>query len=260
VNPFLSRKPTLAIGHRGGAKLAPENTLFAFRQAVETFRCDALELDVQVTSDEQLVVWHDPDVDRMTEASGPVRSFTLAELRKQDVGYRFTLDGVTFPFRGKGIGVVTLEELLEAFPSVILNIELKAEAADQAEQFASIVKPHLSRLCIGSEQDAIAERLTTLLPEACHFYPRDALTQIVMALKTGEPPPEVPRYQVLDMPLYFAGMRLIDAGFLRAAEALGKWVNVWTVDEPAEMRQLRSERVGGIMTDRPDLLRAALDE
>lgn len=260
MNPFQDRKPTLAIGHRGGAKLAPENTLVAFRQAVETYRCDMLELDVQATADDALVIWHDPTVDRLTEASGPVRSFTLAELRKLDAGYRFTPDGVTFPFRGKGIGVLTLEELLAAFPSLLLNIELKAEAAEQVAQFASAVKPHLARLCIGSEQDAIGERLAALLPEACHFYPRDALTAVVMALKMGEPPPDEPRYRVLDMPLYFDGMRLVDPPFLRAAEALGKWVNVWTVDDPAEMRQLRAEGVGGIMTDRPDLLRAALDE
>ena len=61
------------------------------------------------------------------------------------------------------------------------------------------------------------------------------------------------------MPLYFGGVRLIDPAFLAATRALGKWVNVWTVDSPEEMRQLVAEGVGGVMTDRPDLLRAVLD-
>ena len=75
----------------------------------------------------------------------------------------------------------------------------------------------------------------------------------------GEPPPVDPRYTVLDMPLYFGEVRLVDETLVRAAAAHGKWINVWTVDDPHEMRQLVAEGVGGIMTDRPDELRRILD-
>ncbi len=97
------------------------------------------------------------------------------------------------------------------------------------------------------------------MPEACHFYPRDALTAFVLAVRAGEQPPEEARYTVLDMPLYFGDIRLVDEALLRAVDAHGKWLNVWTVDEPEEMRRLVAEGVGGIMTDRPDLLRQVLD-
>ena len=107
--------------------------------------------------------------------------------------------------------------------------------------------------------DALAGRLYEALPDACHFYPRDALTAFVLTARQGERPPSDPRFLVLDMPLEYAGMRLIDPAFVQQVERAGKWVNVWTIDDVQEMRRLRSEGVGGIMTDRPDLLRDVLD-
>jgi glycerophosphoryl diester phosphodiesterase len=118
----------------------------------------------------------------------------------------------------------------------------------------------LDRVCMGSEYDSVGERLAARMPDACHFYPRDALTTFVLSVRGGEAPPVDPRYTVLDMPLYFGEIRLVDEDFLRTTERHGKWVNVWTVDDPEEMRRLVSERVGGIMTDRPDLLRRILDQ
>ena len=78
-------------------------------------------------------------------------------------------------------------------------------------------------------------------------------------MRGGEAPPLDERYTVLDMPLQFGDVRLIDAELVRVANQTGRWINVWTIDDPAEMRALIAERVGGIMTDRPDLLRAALN-
>ena len=118
----------------------------------------------------------------------------------------------------------------------------------------------LHRVCIGSSSDAIGERLHRLLPEAVHFYPLSALTEFVMAVRTGQEPPDDPRFLVLDMPLEYAGMRLVDELFMDAARRCGRWVNVWTIDDPAEMRALVDLGVGGVMTDRPDLLRQVLDE
>jgi glycerophosphoryl diester phosphodiesterase len=152
--------------------------------------------------------------------------------------------------------------VLRAFPRMRLNIELKPEADGAERAFAGLLRAEeaLERVCVGSESDALAGRLHAALPEACHFYPRDALATLVIALRSGQEPPAEERFHVLDMPLYLGDLRLVDAPLLAAAARLGRWVNVWTVDEPDEMRRLVAEGVGGIMTDRPDLLRAVLDE
>ncbi|WP_223634866.1 glycerophosphodiester phosphodiesterase [Corallococcus sp. EGB] len=255
-------KPTLHIAHRGGALLAPENTLEAFHRAVHTHRTDMLELDVHLSRDGEVIVAHDDTLERCTDGEGPLAALTLAELRKLDAGHRFTPDeGRTFPFRGQGVRLPTLREVLRAFPSLRLNVELKPDVPGAEAVLARLLTEEdaLGRVCIGSEQDVIAERLHARLPDVCHFYPRDALAAFVLALKAGEAPPEDARFRVLDMPLYFGEVRLVDDALLKAAAERGKWLNVWTVDDPAEMDRLLQEGIGGIMTDRPDLLRQRMD-
>ncbi len=255
-------KPTLHIAHRGGALVAPENTLHAFRMAAERYRTQMLELDVHLTRDGEVVVAHDPTLERCTNGSGPLAALTLAELRRLDAGFHFTPDGGrTFPFRGQGVRIPTLREVLRAFPGMHINLEMKPETPGTEDVLHQVLREEqaLGLVCMGSEHDSVAERLAARMPDACHFYPRDALIAYVLAVRAGEAPPVDPRYTVIDMPLYFGEMRLVDEDFLRAAVRHGKWVNVWTVDDPDEMRRLVSLGVGGIMTDRPDLLRQILD-
>jgi glycerophosphoryl diester phosphodiesterase len=258
---FQGLRPTLAIAHRGGALVAPENTIFAFHQAIEVHRADMLELDVHVTADGVLVVVHDDDVDRCTDGHGPIAGLSWAQLSTLDAGHGFTRDGA-FPFRGQGLRIPRFAEVLDAFPETRLNVELKPTALGQEARFAATIRDAgaTNRVCVGSESDAVAARLHDVFPEACHFYPKDALIALVFSLKSGAPAPVEPRYTVLDMPLSWEGTRLVDPPFLKAAHDLGKWVNVWTVDDPADMRRCIDEGVGGVMTDRPDLLRAVLDE
>jgi glycerophosphoryl diester phosphodiesterase len=264
THPFLNGlRPTLHIAHRGGAALAPENTLVAFRDAVERYRTDVLEIDVHATSDGAIVVAHDPTLDRTTDLSGPIASRALAEVQRADAGYRFTPDGGrTFPFRGAGVRVPLLSEVLLAFPDMRWNVEIKVDTPGVEHLVAKVIRDAgaASRVCIGSEGDAMAARIVQAMPEACVFYPVNAGTDFVMRLKSGAPDVPASPYLVLDMPLYYQGMRLVDAAFLERVSALGRWVNVWVIDEPEEMRKLVAEGVGGIMTDRPDLLRDVLDE
>ena len=261
-HPFLEGlRPTLHIAHRGGALLAPENTLAAFRAAVERWHTDMLELDLHATSDGELVVSHDPTLQRCTDGHGRIADHTLAELERLDAGFHFTPDGGrTHPFRGQGVGIPTFREVLRAFPGVRLNVEVKVEAQGVEKTVAELIRSEgaVRRVCLGSELDPLGERLVEAAPEVCAFYPRDALTQLVLAIKSGAAPPDDPRYQVLDMPLDYGEVRLVDAPFVEATTRLGRWVNVWTIDDPATMRALVAIGVGGIMTDRPDLLREVL--
>jgi len=262
AHPFLQGlRPTLHISHRGGALLAPENTLVAFRAAVERWHTDMLELDLHATRDGELVVSHDPTVQRCTDGEGRIADLTLAEIKGLDAAFHFSADGGrTQPHRGLGIRVPSFREVLRTFPDVRLNVEVKAEAPGIEAAVADLLRTEraLDRVCLGSELDALAERLVGTLPEVCAFYPRDALTQLVLAIKSEGQVPDDPRYQVLDMPLDYGEVRLVDAPFLAATHRLGRWVNVWTVDDARTMRTLVELGVGGIMTDRPDLLREVL--
>lgn len=247
-------KAPLHISHRGGAALYPENTMVAFRAALSRWATDVLELDVHLSKDGEVVVAHDPTLDRCTDGTGPLAALTFAELERLDAGYH--LEG----WRGRGAKIPRFAEVLREFPGRI-NVELKVPGVLDA--FVALVKKEgvIDRLCMGSEHDELAQALHAKLPGACHFYPANALAAYVLPVQAGEPGDDDPerRYTVLDMPLEWEGVRLFTPALREVCAKAGKWINVWTVNDPVEMRRVISEGVGGVMTDRPDWLRDAID-
>src|SRR5262245_34337183 len=119
---FQGPKPRL-FGHRGAAGVAPENTMVSFRRALDD-GVDVLELDVHASADGEILIMHDPTLERTTDGDGDVRARPWAELRRLDAGHRFTPDGGrTHPFRGQGITIPRLVDLITECPDVPLNIE-----------------------------------------------------------------------------------------------------------------------------------------
>ena len=138
-HPYFSLPTPIVIGHRGGAGLAPENTLLAFERGLAAGAA-IIESDVHLTRDGVPVLLHDPVVDRVTNGSGPVANLPLKELQKLDAGYHFSSDcGKTHPFRGQGLYVPTLEESLNAFPGVRFNLEIKADGDAAIAATADII-------------------------------------------------------------------------------------------------------------------------
>jgi glycerophosphoryl diester phosphodiesterase len=255
THPFLERlKPVLNIAHRGGALVSPENTRFAFESALREFQCDMLELDVRSSIDDEVVVIHDASVDRTTNGSGEVSGSLWSELATLDAGFHFPGQR----FRGQGHRMMLFDELLDDFPNVLMNVEIKDLRT--VDSFLNVVKSNprcLDRLCLGSQLDEVARRLREALPGACMFYPENALFEFVVAAKTrGEVPPA--SFQVLDLPMFWEGETIVDAEFVSFAKAHHKWVNVWTLDDEAQMKQAIEAGVGGIMSDRPDVLQRVL--
>lgn len=260
-HPYAQSLPRPAhVSHRGGAKLEPENTLRAFTRAVTEFRTDVLELDVHLTRDGVLVVHHDATVDRCTDGEGPLAGFSLSELQRLDAGFHFTLDGA-FARRGQGVRIPTLREVLTALPEVRVNLEVKPDVPGVEVALADELRAlgAVPRLCVGSELDVVAHRLLTALPEACHFFPRDALTAFVLGALGGDDAPPDPRFHVADMPAEYEGLPLITPDLVRIAHESGLSILVWTIDDEAQMHALLDAGVDGVMTDRPDVLRRVLD-
>lgn len=254
-------EPTLHIAHRGGAAVAPENTVAAFDLAVGEYGTDMLEIDVQTTRDGVIVVCHDDDLARTTGVAGRIAEMAYDEVERLDAAFSFSADGgQTHPFRGQGVTVPTFEEVLRRYPEMRFNVEVKAGQPDLSRAFAEVVRRAgaVDRVCCGSEADVLAAALLEALPEGCHFYPRLAATAFVVAARTGMAPDPSP-YQVLDLPASVGAAPVVDAALVDAAGEAGRWLNVWTVDERPEMEALLALGVGGIMTDRPDVLRAVLD-
>lgn len=259
--PYLTHAGPLFFAHRGGSKLAPENTLAAFRHGL-SFGADALELDVHLSRDPELMVIHDPTVDRTTNGTGRVAASTVEELRKLDAGYRFTPDGgKTFPFRGQGITIPTLREVLETFPATRVNVDLKENSPEGEHALWDLVRElgAEDRVLAASSHPAAIVRFRALCgrrmaTSACAAEVRNFVLA-AMCRSTGW---LRPGYDALQVPETWRALRIVSPTTLALAHNMGLAVHVWTVDERTQMDRLLAWGVDGIMTDRPDTLSEAL--
>ena len=252
----------LVMAHRGGGGLWPENTLYAFERATE-IGADVIETEIQSTADDNLVFIHDETIDRTTNGTGSVNSFTLRELKKLDAGYHWTADGGrTFPFRGKGITLPTLEEVFTALPSTRINIDLKQispplasklcgllHSFDRVEKvmvasFGTKALRDFRQVCSGVATSA-SQREVTL------FF---LMNLIFLGAAYGPP------CHALQIPEYSSGMHVLTKRFLRTAHSHNLKVHVWTVNEVEDMKRLLNLGVDGIITDYPDRLISVLSD
>ena len=261
--PFMRHDGPLFFAHRGGALLRPENTLPAFEHGL-SFGADALELDIQQARDGELVVIHDPTLDRTTSGSGPVASYTLDELRGFDAGHTFTSDGgATFPYRGQGITIPTLREVFARFPAVRINIDLKESTSDREERLWALIQEFGAegRICAGCFDHAALVRFRHLTggQVATSASPRE-VRAFVLAAASHTTSWLRPAYDALQVPDTYGAIRIISRTTVEAAHRLGLQAHVWTVDERAHMEALLALGVDGLMTDRPDILAEVLAE
>ena len=241
-----SRRPV--IGHRGNRAHAPENTLVSFAQAVGV-GVDAIECDLHLSRDGVPVVMHDPTLDRTTDASGPIADRTVAELQRVDAGARFSTDGGrTTPYRGLGIGVPTLEQVLEAHPALPMLLEIKARAA-AGPVLATLQRAGATgRVLIGSFiDDALVPFAQAGIPVGAATR---ALAQLYLPALLGARPDSLP-FQAMCIPRRYRGLPLPVARFARLMRSHGGATHLWTVNDAALARRLWARGVNGIISDDP---------
>ncbi len=260
---FLQGPLPIVFAHRGGSLLWPENTMVSFEGAVG-LGCRYLETDVHLTKDGVLATIHDATVDRTTDGSGLVRALTAAELKRLDAGYRFSADGGrTRPFRGGGVTVPTLAEVVEAFPEVHVNIDLKRHDAAMVEAMAAFIEERglEDRLLIASFDDSIIKAFRRRTEGRVATAAAGSETRIFwLASRLGLGRFVRTAYDALQVPPRTGRLTVADRRLLAAARRRRVQVHVWTVDEPAGMRRFLELGVDGIMSDRPDLLMQVLSE
>ena len=258
MSRFFSDRPQV-FAHRGGCDLGPENTIAAFDIGMAA-RADGLELDVHLSADGVVVVHHDPTLDRTTNASGPVAARTAAELGRVDAGYQFAKNG-DYPFRGKSIGVPTLAEVLRRYPGVPTIIEIKVYTAAMGEAVAAEIHrcDALDWVCVAGFGLASAKSARAALPgvaaSASSPEARLAVYRSILRWPIRSAP-----YQTYQVPERAEGTRIVSPRFVRDAHRWGFKVQVWTVDEEADMRRLLQWGVDGLISNRPDLAVRVRDE
>lgn len=244
-HPYLDHPSPIPFAHRGGAADGIENTAAAFeRAAAAGYRY--FETDVHTTADGRLVAFHDATLDRVTDARGRIADLPWGEVRRARVAGREPLP--------------LFEELLEAFPDVRWNVDLKAESA--LVPLIDLIRraDAWDRVCVGSFSEARVARAHRLAgPRLATSYGVRGVAALRLR-SLGIPAPLRPGAVSAQVPESQSGVPVVDRRFVRTAHALGLHVHVWTINDPARMRALLDLGVDGIMTDHLETLRTVLTD
>ncbi|KAN0033025.1 hypothetical protein ACTA71_011232 [Dictyostelium dimigraforme] len=266
----------LILAHRGSRYLLPENTILAFKTALD-IGADVIETDVRKTIDGELVMFHDKSVERTTDGKGDIEELTLKQVKSLDAAYRFTPDnGTTYPYRGKGIKIPTLREMFEGLSSdTQINIEIKEDDIEVAEKLwkeieyqmeMTIRKPRSiligSRYCLPTIHIRGLAKLYQIrnniaqLPITTSACEKD-VTKFVMLNQLYLAPIyfsmyPITTYECFQVPVQSGPIHLDTLKFIDAAHHFGKHVHFWVVNFKNEVDHLLTLPVDGIISDRSD--------
>ena len=269
------------MAHRGDSANIPENTMKAFQDAYE-LGVDCIETDVRLTKDNEFVFFHDMSTARTTNGTKKVHEYTLAELKALDAGYKFK-DPTTkeFSFRGKGLQIWTIDEIVPKFPNVRFNMDIKNSKKNKPNA-SKLLADKLKalgvekRVQVGSfHQDQIdAFRKFSECPTSAG--PKETLRfwrtfrkwrkshKYVLALTESEmfAPKETQEtvfgesleYGSLTIPEKALFLRIITPDFIKFAHLMEIAIHVWTINDAPDIRRLLEWGVDGIFTDRPKVM------
>ena len=255
----------LVIAHQGGDGVWPGNTMFAFERAVEA-GADVLEMDAHITKDGEIVLMHDETVDDTTDGTGLIEDLTLAQLKELDAAYEWSNDdGKTFPHRGQGMQVPTLDEIFERFPQMRYVIEIKLTENPIDKPLCDLIRQFnmQDKVVIASFHDEAMQNFRVTCPDVATSASRTEVRNFVLLGKVFLSGFIVPRYQTIQPPYdpsESLGITIVTERFIRGAHAKNIRVEPWTVNDPELMKQYIEWGVDGIITDRPNLMVEVLEE
>lgn len=248
LSKMYADERVLIYGHRGALAYAPMNTIPAYELAAEQ-GADGIELDVHLSKDGHLIIVHDFTVDETTDGEGTVTEMTLPELKALDAG-------AWFDPKFAGTRIPTLDEVFETVgQKLYINVEVKSLSphSDGVEEALStcISKYNMQeRVIISSFNPSVLARFRKIAPD----IPLGYLVSSGMMAGATQPMILPDDYEARHL-----SSEMIDSTQMNWAKEYNHIVNAWTVNDPALARQLRMLGVNGIITDKPDVIRAALE-
>ena len=235
--------------------MAPENTHASFALAA-ALGANYLELDVHSTADGTIVVLHDPTLERTTSGSGTVGAARWADVANLDAGYHYTVDGKSFPYRGHGVRIPTLESVLQQFPAHRFNIEIKQAVPSIVDSVLEVTRRtgSVDRVLLAAEQDAIMREIRVAGGgQLATGSSTGEVVEFMQRLEDDDWDRYLPAGGALQIPVSFGGRELVTSQALAAAHRLGCEIHAWTINDEDEIERLLDLGVDGIMSDFPGL-------
>jgi glycerophosphoryl diester phosphodiesterase len=246
---------TLVAAHRGGALLWPENSLLAFREAL-ALPADILEFDLHLTRDGEVIVLHDPTLDRTTTGTGAVRDTTVAALARVRLKTRDgTVTDETIPTLAQVLDLAAPTRV-ELFPEIKSGPDRQRYAGIEEKVLALLrSRGLLDRATIQAFQPETIRRLRTLEPTVRTML----LVGKRQIERAGAAPADAVEWaRAVGATELGVDHRIIDRSLATAARVAGLRFSAWTVNEEADIRRVVDLGVAVVMSDRPDLVRRVL--
>ena len=249
-----NRKSSIRIAHRGGMALYPENTLEAFHSSVDIHNVEMLELDLQITKDDKVIVLHDDSIDRTTNGKGNVIDLSYEGISEFDAGYNFKDKKGECSFRDQGVIIPLFEEVLKQLPNTYLNIELKGNNPQLVEKVQLLITNYNAedKILIGSANYFQNKRVHKHLPNCGYYFSRPDLYLFLLVGCFGLLKRDGDKFLTVGAPMEHHGIPVYQT-FLKATNKIGKPLFVWGANDKDTIQKLIIDGVAGIMTDRPDL-------
>lgn len=250
----------IAHGDASSNGLFPGNTLLYLHKMVE-LGVDALEIDVNLSADGHLVLMHDSQLERTTDGRGAVADMTLQQLRQLNMGYNWSKDGETYPYRENPLRIATIDEAFAALPDTPMIVELKNNDRRAAQALCESLRRSEKRdqVIVSSFHQGVINEFRRLCPEvATGAATRDAMLFFAAQLLHAERLLR-PDYQSMQLPMHYYGIPVFSRRLMRAVRKLNLHVSAWTVNTREDMQHYIALGLDGLVTDRPDKLMSLLD-
>lgn len=254
ARPFARQGGPVVLAHRGFRGHYPENTMLAFEKAAK-LPIDGLEMDIHSSKDGVLVVCHDETVDRTTNGHGRIQDLTLTELQALDAGYQFTADGgQTFPFRGQGVTIPTLEAVFQRFPDFWINVDIKQHQPSVVRPFCDLIHRYnmADKMCVGSFDNRTVAAFRRACPAVVRVASMNETLRLFVLARLRLGRFYWGKAHALQIPERDKGLHIVTERFVKTAHENNTAVHVWTVNETADMQRLIDIGVDGLITDYPD--------
>lgn len=256
----LEYEQPIILAHRGGSALTPECSPSAFEQAAK-LGVHGFEIDIRLTKDEEIIVFHDEELDRVTNFTGKVSDYTLAELKEADLGHHFKDVNGTSSYKNCGEQIMTLGELLDSYPQMLINMDMKDapqtyEGSLMPSKLWRLLEEHQAqdRVVVASFYDDQLDRFNLYAQNSVALGASEKEVKKAYTAYTSQFKHLYhPKADVFQIPVKSTVFPLDNPGFIRFLNSLNIPVHYWTIDNPEIMKKLISNGAKGIITDRPDL-------
>ena len=260
THPVLDKLNTpVSIAHQGGNQLFPDQSMLAFNNSVD-LGIQVLELDVHRTLDGIIVIHHDASINRLTNDTGMIKQMLWDDLQKVDGAYNWTIDEENYPFRGSGVKILSLSQLIKKYPDKIYDIEIKQGDPPIGEDLCTLLREYgiaSDQAIVASFYDDIINQFHEACPEVAISLSSNKGTKLYILSRLGLERLLPLQSVIAQLPLKFStplGELKLDKRYINAFSKGDRQVWVWTINDSSKMKEVLKIGAHGILTDRPDIL------